>query len=95
MTAHIASLWEMFKEYIPVTDGSGVKGVGNLTTKVTGRGTVVLRFDLRAGKSATHKLKNVLHLPMAGICLLSISKLAEWWMHRICTQIHETESKRS
>lgn len=58
-------------------DNTSVKGVGNTITKIAGWGTIVLRFDLRAGRSTSHKLKNVLHLPTAGNCLLSILKLVE------------------
>lgn len=58
-------------------DNASVKGVGNTVTKIAGKGTVTLKFDLRQGRSNIHKLKNVLHLPTAGNCFLSISKLAE------------------
>lgn len=67
----------MFMEYELVNDNSSMKGVGNKITKVMGKGTIILKFDLRVGKSMTHKLRNVLHLPTARNCLLLISKLME------------------
>ena len=67
----------MFSDYVPISDNYGVRGVGNTVTKVAGRGTIKLTFDIGHEKTLTHVLKNVLHLPNATNCLLSISKFAQ------------------
>ena len=76
-TAHIAPVREMFTDYVPSTGDSIVRGVGNTETKVAGRGTIRLLLDLGNGATSKHTLQNVLHIPSATTCLLSVSKFVQ------------------
>ena len=75
-TAHIAPIRELFSDYSVLLDNSIVQGMG-ATAKVLGQGTINLSFNLGAGKTAIHTLSNVLHIPSAPSCLLSIPKFNE------------------
>ena len=66
----------MFFDYSALSDDSVVCGVGT-NAKVVGKGTIKLRFNLGSGKSIVHTLTNVLHIPSAPSCLLSIPKFTE------------------
>lgn len=77
MTAHIAPIREMFMDYQEISDETGVKGIGSTISQVVGKGTVHLEFDIGMGKPIIHELRDVLHLPNADNCLLSISRLAD------------------
>ena len=74
--AHIAPIRELFSDYSVLSDNSIVRGVG-ASAKVLGQGTIKLSFNLGAGKTAIHTLSNVLHIPSAPSCLLSIPKFNE------------------
>ena len=75
-TAHIAPIRELFSDYSVLSDNSIVRGVG-ASAKVLGQGTIKLSFNLGARKTAIHTLSNVLHIPSAPSCLLSIPKFNE------------------
>ena len=75
-TAHIAPLREIFTDYTVLLDNSIVRGVG-VTAKVLGKGTIKLSFNFGARKNVIHTLSNVLHIPSAPSCLLSIPKFNE------------------
>ena len=70
-TSHICPNRDDFKEYKPI-DGT-ISGIGNSPVRVIGRGTVVLIFDVN-GKSIPHTLSDVLHVPDAANCLVSVSR---------------------
>ncbi len=71
-TSHIATKREMFKEYSPLSDSS-VGGIAKEPAKAIGRGTVILPFEIN-GRTITHTLTEVLHVPEAPNCLLSSSR---------------------
>lgn len=62
-TAHIAPIWEMFTDYQEISDETRVKGIGSTISRVVGKGTIHLEFDIGMGKPIIHKLRDVLHLP--------------------------------
>src|ERR1700759_1352396 len=70
-TSHICPNREDFKDYQPI-DGT-ISGIGDSPVRVTGRGTVVLNFDVN-GKTVPHTLRDVLHVPHATNCLVSVSR---------------------
>ena len=75
-TAHIVLDKSLFHEYTALTNDSVVCGVGN-TAKVLGKGSIKLKFDLGSEKSVIHTLTNVLHIPGAPSCLLSIPRFTD------------------
>ena len=76
-TAHISPFRHIFSSYEEALPGSVVRGGGNTVVKVAGRGTVRLKFKLGKDNYIRHTLSNVLHVPLANACLLSISKFTE------------------
>ena len=71
-TSHICTIREAFTKYSP-TPGTTLKGVGPEEVAVEGRGTVNLKFEFD-GKMFNHQLRDVLHVPTAPNCLLSLSR---------------------
>jgi hypothetical protein len=71
-TSHLCVMREAFIDYTEVN--SEVHGVGPNPAIVKGRGTVVVNFKVD-GHMIRHTLRNVLHVPEATNCLLSISGL--------------------
>ena len=60
-------------EYTPLKN-STIQGLGLVSAK--GQGTVAVKFAL-GGKHIRHTLRNVLHVPDAPNCLLSVPRLDE------------------
>ena len=71
-TSHICTTRDAFIDYEPLK--SEVDGVGG-SAMTQGRGTVAVNFKFD-GQSIKHILRNVLHVPKAPNCLLSIPRLA-------------------
>ena len=70
-SSHISPNRRDFREYKPI-DGT-VKGIGNSPARVLGRGTIVVDFEVD-GRTITHTLSNVLHVPDAPNCLISVGR---------------------
>jgi hypothetical protein len=72
MTSHICNSRDSFATYEDLADAT-VRSVGNITTKVLGRGTVRLRSHVN-DKTYVLILQDVLHVPSSQYSLLSLSK---------------------
>jgi len=70
-TSHICTERDAFSEYTRLLNVT-VQGVGKGQAEVEGRETVVVKFSVE-GKIIQHQLREVLHIPDAPNCLLSIS----------------------
>ena len=73
-TSHICAIQDAFIGYTPLKD-STIKGLGDPVT-AHGHGTVIVDFTVN-GKIIHHQLCNVLHVPDAPNCLLSIPCIDE------------------
>jgi hypothetical protein len=73
-TSHICAIHDAFIDYTPLKD-STIKGLGNPVT-AHGCRMVLVDFALN-GKTICHKLRDVLHMPGAPNCLLSVSCIDE------------------
>ena len=73
-TSHICAIWDAFIDYTPLKDSS-IKGLGDPVTAHR-RGTVLVDFAVN-GKTIRHQLWDVLHVPDAPNCLLSIPHIDE------------------
>jgi transposase InsO family protein len=73
-TSHICAIRDAFIDYIPLKD-STIKGLGDPVT-AHGRGTVIVNFAIN-GNTIRHQLRDVLHVPDAPNCLLSIPRIDE------------------
>ena len=71
-TSHICAMCDAFIDYIPLKD-STIKGLGNPVT-AHGCRTVLVDFIIN-GKTIRHKLHDVLHMPGAPNCLLSVPRI--------------------
>jgi hypothetical protein len=71
-TSHICNSRDAYESYHDLSNAK-VRGVGNVTANVLGRGTVRLRSRMD-DKSYTLILQNVLHVPMSQYSLLSLGK---------------------
>jgi len=74
-TSHICTIREAFTEYHPLTN-STICGIGTAPAVALGCGTISVNFDVN-GKIITHQLKNVLYVPEAKNCLLSLGRFNE------------------
>ncbi|KAJ2925473.1 hypothetical protein H1R20_g11620, partial [Candolleomyces eurysporus] len=74
-TSHICTVREAFTTYTPLKNAT-VSGIGPNPAVTRGRGTVTVNFAVD-GKTMQHTLQNVLHVPEAPNCLLSIPRLDE------------------
>src|SRR5258705_8863121 len=61
--------WNIFINYHP-SQNATIRGIGLTPVPVLGQGTVELKFTV-AGKTITHQLLNVSHVPSAPNCLMS------------------------
>jgi hypothetical protein len=68
-TSHICIICDAFIDYTPLKD-STVKGLGDPVTAYE-QGTVIVNFAVN-GNMICHQLRDVLHMPDAPNCLLSI-----------------------
>jgi len=73
-TSHICPIHDAFIDYKPLKD-STIKGLGN-PVMAHGRGTVLVDFAIN-GKAIRHQLHDVLHVPGAPNCLLSVPRIDE------------------
>ena len=73
-TSHVCTIRDAFIDYTPLKD-STIKGLGDPVT-AHGRGTVIVDFTIN-GKTIHHQLRDVLHMPDAPNCLLSIPRIDE------------------
>ena len=73
-TSHICAIRNAFIDYTPLKD-STIKGLGDPVT-AHGRGTILVNFAVN-GKMIRHQLRDVLHVPDAPNCLLSIPCIDE------------------
>ena len=71
MTSHICTEQDAFSEYTRLSNVI-IQGVEKRQAEVEGWGTVVVKFSVE-GKIIQHQLREVLHIPDALNCLLSIS----------------------
>ena len=71
--SHICTTRDAFTDYAKLSNVT-VQGVGKGQAEVEGRGTVIVNFSVE-GKIIRHQLRDVLHIPDAPNCLLSISRL--------------------
>jgi hypothetical protein len=71
-TSHICNNHDSFEIYHPLPN-SVVQGIGNVTTKVKGCGTIKLCSHID-NKSYMLILKDMLHMPMSQYNLLSLEK---------------------
>jgi len=78
-TSHICTIREAFTEYHPLTN-STIRGIGTAPAVALGRGTIFVNFDVNR-KIITHQLKNVLHVPEAENCFLSLGRFDEGGGH--------------
>ncbi|KAJ2913904.1 hypothetical protein MD484_g6523, partial [Candolleomyces efflorescens] len=74
-TSHICTTREAFTTYTPLKNAT-VSGIGSNPAVTCGRGTITVNFAVD-GKTMQHTLQNVLHVPEAPNCLLSIPRLDE------------------
>ncbi|KAF4622418.1 hypothetical protein D9613_009127 [Agrocybe pediades] len=74
-TSHICAIREAFIEYQPLSH-STIRGVGKTPAVALGRGSILVDFDVN-GEIITHRLQNVLHVPEAENCLLSLGRFEE------------------
>lgn len=72
-TSHICTARDAFTEYYPLTN-STILGIGPGSAKAQGRGTVIVHMSVN-GTIKRHQLRDVLHVPEAPNCLLSVSRL--------------------
>jgi hypothetical protein len=70
-TSHICNDRNAFHTYVLINNSVPIFGVGNLTTRAQGRGTIRLQAN-HAGKTHTLTLHNVLHVPSNRHNLLSL-----------------------
>ena len=73
-TSHISNDRNAYTDFYPI-QGTPVRGIGTPAIAL-GYGSLSLDFRV-SGKTLTHKLKNVLYIPEAPNCLLSVSRLDE------------------
>jgi hypothetical protein len=73
-TSHISNNRELYSEFFPIK-ATPVRGIGTPATAL-GYGTAEIIFKVK-GKAITHKLKNILYIPEAPNCLLSVSRFDE------------------
>ena len=73
-TSHISNDRNAYSEFYPI-QATPVRGIGTPASAL-GFGSLSLDFRV-SGKTLTHKLKNVLYIPEAPNCLLSVSRLDE------------------
>ena len=78
-TSHICTVREAFIDYQPLVN-SKVRGIGSQPATAIGRGTILVNFDVN-GKIITHRLQNVLHIPEAENCLLSLGRFDDGGGH--------------
>ena len=74
-TSHISNNRHTFTNFHALTN-STVKGIGKEPASATGRGTIEMTFNVE-GKEIRHCMKDVLHVPEAPNCLLSVSRFEE------------------
>jgi len=72
-TSHICTARDAFTDYAQLSNVT-MQGVWKGQAEVEGRGTIVVKFSVE-GKIIRHQLHDVLHIPDAPNCLLSISRL--------------------
>ncbi|KIJ42164.1 hypothetical protein M422DRAFT_81072, partial [Sphaerobolus stellatus SS14] len=72
-TSHISTTQESFVDY-KILNGATVKGIGAQPVPAVGRGSVIVKFTVD-GNEKKLQLRDVLHVPSAPNCLLSISRL--------------------
>ena len=73
-TSHICVIHDTFVNYIPLKD-STIKGLGDPVT-AHGCGTIIVNFAIN-GNTICHQLHDMLHVPDAPNCLLSIPCIDE------------------
>ena len=74
-TSHISNDKRTFIDYQTLTN-STVKGIGKEPASAAGRGTIAMEFDVE-GKKIQHRMKDVIYVPEAPNCLLSVSRFEE------------------
>ena len=74
-SVHISNDRRTFAEYHALTNLT-VKGIGKLPAKALGRGTMTIDFKVE-GKTIQHRVKDVLYVPEAPNCLVSVSRFEE------------------
>ena len=74
-TSHISNNRRTFTDYQVLTNAT-VKGIGKEPASAAGRGTVMIEFNVD-GKKFQHRMKDVLHVPEAPNCLLSVARFEE------------------
>jgi hypothetical protein len=72
-TSHICTMRDAFTEYYPLTN-STIQGIGTNPAIAKGRGTIIVNFSVN-GSIIRHNLRDVLYVPNAPNCLLSLSRL--------------------
>ena len=74
-TSHISNDRRTFEDFHALTN-STVKGIGKEPASAAGRGTITITFDVE-GQEIRHRMKDVLYVPEAPNCLLSVSRFEE------------------
>ncbi|KAJ3521915.1 hypothetical protein NMY22_g12109 [Coprinellus aureogranulatus] len=74
-TSHICTTRDAFQNYSPLQNAT-VRGVGPDVATVEGTGSVILKFQV-GNDVIAHSIKDVLHVPGAPHCLLSVSRFDE------------------
>ena len=74
-TSHISNNRRTFIDYQVLTNAT-VKGIGKEPASAAGRGTVMIEFNVD-GKKFQHRMRDVLHVPEAPNCLLSVARFEE------------------
>ena len=74
-STHLCTTRDAFIDYTPLQNSS-LKGVGPVDAPILGKGTVLLKFRV-GGKTITHRLLDVKHVPSAPNCLMSQGRFIE------------------
>ena len=74
-SVHISNDRQTFVEYHMLKD-STIKGIGKEPVRAASRGMVIMKFNVK-GKMFQHCMKDVLYVPEAENCLLSVSHFEE------------------
>jgi hypothetical protein len=75
-TSHICTHRDAFSNYTPLSNAT-IQGVGPTVAVVEGVGTVTLNFQIGKDIVMAHVIRNVLYVPGAPNCLLSLSRFDE------------------
>jgi len=74
-TSHICTIRDAFTDYTSLKN-STIQGLGSDPVTAHGRGTILVDFAVN-GETIRHQLRDVLHVPGAPNCLLSVPRIDE------------------